>query len=156
MGITRPLSLDCAEDLQRQYIKDIQQQVPINIAIVIISLVLKILRDVVIAASSEDQSDPHRPIPGSSLISAAIVMDSLLTKHWQHPICLIYLIYFTYLIYLCVSPPSAPDASLLPRKLSLLCPNTAWRSWGCWLPAQHRGQFTNSPASFCGWFSGAF
>ena len=97
MGITTPLSLDCAEDLQRQYIKDIQQQVSINIAIVIISLLLKILRDVVIAASSEDQSDPHRPIPGSSLISAAIVMDSLLTKHWQHPNCLIYLIYFTYL-----------------------------------------------------------
>ena len=107
--------------LSRECIKDTQQQVSINIAIVIISLVLTILRDVVIAASSDDQSDPHKPIPGSSLISAAIVMDSF-THQTLTASYLSYLPYLFYLIYLCVSPPSA---SLLPRELSLLCPDTA-------------------------------
>ena len=67
-----------------------------NIAIVIISLVLTILRDVVVAASSDDQSDPHKPIPGSSLISAAIVMDSFT----HQALTASYLSYLPYLFYL--------------------------------------------------------
>lgn len=80
----------------------------INIPIVIISLVLTILRDVVIAASSDDQSDPHKPIPGSSLISAAIVMDSFT----HQTLTASYLSYLPYLFYF----------SYLPVYLSTFCP----------------------------------
>ena len=79
-----------------------------NIAIVIISLVLTILRDVVVAASSDDQSDPHKPIPGSSLISAAIVMDSFT----HQALTASYLSYLPYLFCL----------SYLPVCLSTFCP----------------------------------
>lgn len=79
------------------------------------ALVLTILREVVVVAASGDQTPQTHP--GSSLISAASVMDSfthqaLTASYLSLPACL---------------STFCPGPSLMPTELALPRPNTAWK-----------------------------